>query len=94
MSRARPNPGLVPVSLLARTPVTYIVLGLLWPPLSADGEGEKGRQEVKNWVRGLAWEGWAGWQPRALQAKTPPCLPVQGECRAEEGKKKVRVWVS
>lgn len=41
--RAQPDPGLA----RALTPVTYIVLGFLWLPLTT-GEGEKGRQDVKD----------------------------------------------
>lgn len=48
--RAQPDPGLARI----RTPVTYIVLGLLWLPLTA-GEGEKGRQDVKDFGLERVW---------------------------------------
>lgn len=46
------EPSLTQVLPALCTPVTYIVLGLLWPPLTA-GEGEKGRQDDKGlWPEG------------------------------------------
>lgn len=60
--QAQPDPGFV----RARTPVTYIVLGLLWLPLTA-GEGEKGRQDVKDSGRQGAWPREGRWRTRPLK---------------------------
>lgn len=93
--RAQPDPGFARI----RTPVTYIVLGLLWLPLTA-GEGEKGRQDVKDfgldrvWPREGRWRTWASDVPMraAPQNNSPPedpstCLMSPTVCvRAEEGR--------
>lgn len=91
--RAQPDPGFARI----RTPVTYIVLGLLWLPLTA-GEGEKGRQDVKDfglervWPREGRWRTGASDVPMrvAPQNNSPPeypspCLMSPTVCQGRGG---------